>query len=160
MKKPGNKSCVQATVEKIVQRILRASTADSSLAQLQEAGTDFYPVAAYGGDFPGEHAAKIGFHAGQKGVSGTIVKDFAPRLVNDYSLEYADSPFKPTAAKIGVRSMACAPLGAKGKCIGVIYLISRQPNWFTRADLDRLIAAAAIATVALENAALVDKLRG
>ena len=159
MKKPAKKSCVQSTVQKIVQRILRASTADISLAQMQEPGTDFYPVAAYAGSFPGQYASKIAFRAGQKGVSGTIVKDFVPRLVNDYPLEYADSPFKPTAAKIGVRSLACAPLGAKGRVLGVIYLISRQPNWFTRADLDRLVAAAAIATVAVENAMLVDKLR-
>ncbi len=158
MKKAAKKSCYQATIEKIVQRILKGSTADISLAQLQEGNSDFYPVAAYGGDFPPPMAAKIAFRAGQKGVSGTIVARFEPRLIMDYPLEYRDSPFLPYAAKIGVRSMAAAPLGAKGKCTGVIYLISHQPNWFTRADLDRLIGQAAIATVALENAALIDKL--
>ena len=157
--KAVKKTCVQATIEKIVQRILKGSTADISLAQLQEGDTDFYPVAAYGGDFPPPMASKIGFRAGQKGVSGTIVARFEPRLIMDYPLEYADSPFLPYASKIGVRSMAAAPLGAKGKCIGTIYLISHQPNWFTRADLDRLIGQAAVATVTLENAALVDKLR-
>ena len=149
-------SLVQSTVDAIAEHILCGSTADISLVHMRDGDTDFYPLAAYAGSFPGRYASKIAYHAGQGGVSGTVVKDCVPRLVHDYPLEYADSPFKATAAKIGVRSLACAPMGETGNVLGVIYLISHQPNWFTRADVDRLVAVASVAALAIRNAKLVD----
>jgi GAF domain-containing protein len=150
------RSAVQTTAQEVANLILRGSAADISLVHLREGDTDFYPLAAYAGSFPDKFAKKIAYRAGQGGVSGTVAKDCVPRLVNDYPLEYPNSPFKGTAAAFGLRSLACAPMGVKGNVLGVIYLISRQPNWFTKADIERLVAVAPVATLALEHAMQLD----
>jgi sigma-B regulation protein RsbU (phosphoserine phosphatase) len=56
---------------------------------------------------------------------------------------------------LGLRSILCAPLVARGQTIGVLYVDSRlQAGIFTPADLELLTALAANAANAIENARL------
>lgn len=60
----------------------------------------------------------------------------------------------------GVRSAMCAPLVARGKVLGVIYIDSRdQSHLYSKSDLALLSAIALKAGVSLDNARLYDDLR-
>jgi sigma-B regulation protein RsbU (phosphoserine phosphatase) len=58
---------------------------------------------------------------------------------------------------LGLRSILCVPLVVKDQVTGVVYVDNRlQAGLFTQADLELLIAIAAIAAMAIENARLYE----
>jgi signal transduction histidine kinase len=59
----------------------------------------------------------------------------------------------------GFRSVACAPLITKGQLVGLLQLASPNPNHFTQDQRWFLAAAAAQASVSIENARLYEKVR-
>ena len=56
-----------------------------------------------------------------------------------------------------VRSYLCAPLRARDQVVGFFNLDSAQPNFFTNLHAERLLAFAAQAAVAIENARLYEE---
>lgn len=59
----------------------------------------------------------------------------------------------------GFRSVACAPLEAKGQLVGLLQLASQNVEHFTQDQTDFLAAAATQVSVSIENAQLYDKVR-
>lgn len=59
----------------------------------------------------------------------------------------------------GFRSVACAPLEAKGKLVGLLQLASPNPSHFTANEQDFIAAVAGQASASIENARLYDTVR-
>jgi transcriptional regulator with GAF, ATPase, and Fis domain len=57
-----------------------------------------------------------------------------------------------------ISSILCAPLAVKGEVLGIVYVDNRAGATFTNEDLDFLVSFADLAAVAIENAALSEKL--
>jgi Nif-specific regulatory protein len=96
-------------------------------------------------------------------VSSTVVRRALERrtalLISDTS-DRPDLKNAPSVADLRARSIACVPLMAREKAIGVLYLDTR--NSLVRLDrehLELLMAIARIAGLAIENAQRVDALR-
>jgi PAS domain S-box-containing protein len=65
-----------------------------------------------------------------------------------------------SVALYGLRSVLCAPLQARGRTIGVVYVDNRfQEGLFTQEDLDLLVAFANQAALAIDNARLYSSLQ-
>jgi sigma-B regulation protein RsbU (phosphoserine phosphatase) len=89
-----------------------------------------------------------------RSVVESVARDGQPILTND---AMTDSRFsgRESVIILGLRSILCAPLKAKDKIIGAIYVDNRlQAGIFTPADLDLLSAIASSAAIAIENARL------
>jgi diguanylate cyclase (GGDEF)-like protein len=68
-------------------------------------------------------------------------------------------PGKSVAA-LNLKTLMCAPLMVKGRCIGVLYVDSQAVlKAYTLQDLDQLSAIAAHASIAFDNALLYDSLK-
>ncbi|MEB3330482.1 MAG: diguanylate cyclase [Candidatus Sericytochromatia bacterium] len=68
-------------------------------------------------------------------------------------------PGKSVAA-LNLKTVMCAPLMVKGRCMGVLYVDSQAVlKAYTLQDLDQLSAIAAHASIALDNALLYDSLK-
>lgn len=148
-----NKDDIVAKVsQKIADRILEGTIGAFSLCCVRLPKSGLYRILGVAGVFPRKNIIPLDFKAGQGGTGGTVVKTGVPRLAHDYLIEYASSPFRKTADSMSVRSLIIAPVGKKLPTYGVLYVIGRQPNMFTRGDLNRLIAEARVAEVALEMA--------
>jgi PAS domain S-box-containing protein len=66
---------------------------------------------------------------------------------------------RETFERIGTRSMMLVPLIARGETLGVVTLSSRTPGRFGEADLELAKELARRASVAVDNALLVDELQ-
>lgn len=89
-----------------------------------------------------------------RSVVESVARDGQPILTND---AMTDSRFsgRESVIILGLRSIMCSPLKAKGKIIGAIYVDNRlQAGIFTHEDLDLLSAIASSAAIAIENARL------
>jgi signal transduction histidine kinase len=90
-----------------------------------------------------------------RGIAGAVARSGRPAAVSD---AYADGRFDPDVDRRSgyrTRSIACAPLLARGgKVVGVLEVVHRRPGAFD-AGAQRLVAAVASqAAVAVENARL------
>ncbi len=91
-------------------------------------------------------------------ILGHVVESGQPIIINDAS---ADPKWnkESSVAFLGLRSVMCVPLIARGKTIGGIYVENRDVrNCFSEDDLPPLILFANQAAVSIENAALNDAL--
>ena len=91
-------------------------------------------------------------------ISRTVIQrvaDFGDPLLTDNAQE--DDRFANHASVVGfqLRSIMCAPLRARGRAIGAVYVDNRLfSGVFTPADLELLVAFTNQAAVAIENARL------
>ncbi|MCA9929345.1 MAG: GAF domain-containing protein [Anaerolineales bacterium] len=87
-----------------------------------------------------------------QGLSGWVMKNGKPALVNDTGLDprFTVSGDKRTGHH--TTAMICAPMQFKGKVLGTIQAINPVEGKFTQEDLDLLINLANIASTALANA--------
>lgn len=145
------KGVLKETVQQIADRILSGTNGDVSLVCLR-LDSGVYRIEAFTGEFPAEVIPDLDFRAGQAGSGGRVALTGEPRLINDYLVELADSPFIETGKKVGVRSIVNAAVGPAGDVIAVLYVMSRTPNVLTERDMDRLAAQAKIAEIAIRNA--------
>jgi signal transduction histidine kinase len=58
----------------------------------------------------------------------------------------------PTARALGVRSLVCVPLLAKGRGLGVLTVIAREPGRFGPADVELITAVASHVALAIDKA--------
>jgi pSer/pThr/pTyr-binding forkhead associated (FHA) protein/putative methionine-R-sulfoxide reductase with GAF domain len=94
-----------------------------------------------------------------KTILNTAVGQKESLLSNDALVDERFSHSK-SIGDLRVRSAMCAPLVARGKVLGIIYLDSSdQSHLYTRDDLALLSAMALKAGVSLDNARLYDDLR-
>jgi signal transduction histidine kinase len=91
-------------------------------------------------------------------ISRTIIRSVAESGEPVVTTNAAQDPRfseQSSVVRYSLRSIQCAPLRARGKVIGVIYVDNRaRSGLFTQADLDMLSAFASQAAVAIENARL------
>lgn len=100
-----------------------------------------------------ELAASLRVPIGQ-GITGTAAATGGPVRVGDTS-----SDARYIAAIENVRSELAVPLMLQGKCIGVLDIQSRHPDYFTREQQTILTLLASRLVIAVENARLFDRVR-
>lgn len=96
---------------------------------------------------------KLGAQGGQ-GIAGEVAVSQRPTMVNDaYNDERFYSQVDRTTGFI-TRSILCAPLLVKDRCIGVIELLNKIDGPFVAEDMERLTNVTGSVAIALENASL------
>src|SRR5580658_5580062 len=103
--------------------------------------------------YPPDLAANLRIPLGQ-GISGTAAASGHPVRVGD---TLHDSRY--IHAVDDVRSELAVPLMLRGKCIGVLDIQSRHPEYFTREQQNILTLLASRLAVAVENARLFERVR-
>lgn len=94
-----------------------------------------------------------------EGIAGWVAKEGVPVIVPDVS---KDSRFSLRIDKVihfKIRSILCVPIISKGKCIGVIELVSKSKEKpFTKDDLDFMLKLVDHAALVIERATLYQKM--
>lgn len=93
-------------------------------------------------------------------IAGKVLTDRQPLIVTNATTD--PRHFRQVGLQTGfqTRSLLAVPLQARDRCIGVLEAVNkRDPGGFTQEDTEILTALAAQATVAIENARLVEALR-
>ncbi len=93
-------------------------------------------------------------------IAGVVLQERRPLIVANAAEDHRH--FREVGAQVGfqTRSLLAVPLHARGRCIGVLEAVNkRNPTGFTQEDVEILNTLAAQATVAIENARLVEALR-
>jgi signal transduction histidine kinase len=110
----------------------------------------------YTGITPEQHAA-IGHLPVGKGVLGALIEDARPLRLRDLHDDPRSTGFPPNHPPM--RSFLGAPVSARGRVFGNIYLTEKRgAAEFDAADEQALVILAAQAGVAVENARLYDEL--
>ncbi|MFQ6098497.1 MAG: ATP-binding protein [Armatimonadota bacterium] len=129
----------------------------SSVILVDEETNELYFEVALGekGEEVRRHRLKMG-----EGIAGWVAEQRAPLLVEDATL---DPRWKRSIGEtIGYvpKSVLCVPLEARGKLIGVVQVLDKMgAESFTLDDQELLCAFASQAAVAIDNAALYERLR-
>ena len=103
--------------------------------------------------YPPDLAANLRIPLGQ-GISGTAAATGHPLRVGDTTRDP-----RYIHAVDDVRSELAVPLMLRGKCIGVLDIQSRHPEYFTREQQNILTLLASRLAVAIENARLFERVR-
>ncbi|MCZ6873445.1 MAG: response regulator, partial [bacterium] len=141
----------------IVERAHSLLQADASQLALRQEGSDSFAIQAFSGKLTEAIvAAPIG---PGKGIGGRVIEAGEPVLVDDYLVDYVDSPFFHMVREAGLRSWIGVPLKARNMVIGILYAISYRPNRFRQEDQQLLSALADQGAIAIENARLYEQVR-
>jgi len=103
--------------------------------------------------YPPGLAENLKIPVGQ-GITGTAARTGQPVRVSDVSLDP-----RYINAIDSVRSELAVPLMFRGKCVGVLDIQSRHPDYFTKDQQNILAVLANRLAVAIENARLFEKVR-
>lgn len=91
-----------------------------------------------------------------QGVAGAAFTQGEPVIVNDYRTSELASP---EGVALGIESVASLPVKVAGRTIGVVNIISRDPNHFTTERIRLLNTIVGEVGVLLENARLYETLQ-
>lgn len=95
-----------------------------------------------------------------EGAAGWAARSAQAAIVNDTTLDYRYAGWSGTERGFMVRNLLCAPLQVKNKTLGVLEVLNKEDNLaFSAEDTDWLMALAAQASIAIENAYLYSSLR-
>ncbi len=139
------------TLEALLERVVDVTGAERGLVILAEG--DGWRVAASHGRRGAEPPSNFATTAVEAGIE-------AGRAVHLLADALDAPPISPSAERLGLRAVLCAPLLGEDVPRGVVYVDSRDPRRFdppTLAFFDALVAALA---TALRNSSLYDRLRG
>jgi PAS domain S-box-containing protein len=92
-----------------------------------------------------------------EGIAGQAVASGKPIVLDIAS--YPTERLTPLAHKLGIQTLAAAPLVAKGRVLGALSLAATRQRSFTPEKLDLLTAIGQQIGVAIENAQLYEQLR-
>jgi sugar diacid utilization regulator len=107
------------------------------------------------GNFAGE-TARLRMKAGQ-GVGGRVLQTRQPCSIEDYvQSEIISRDFMSLARAERVRSALAVPLMTQDQVIGVLEVWRRKPSTFTAQHTAELATLANLASLAIENAALLE----
>jgi DNA-binding PucR family transcriptional regulator len=107
------------------------------------------------GNFAGE-TASLRMKAGQ-GVGGRVLQTREPCSIEDYvQSEIISRDFMSLARAERVRSALAVPLMSQDRVIGVLEVWRRKPSTFTAQHTAELATLANLASLAIENAALLE----
>ncbi|MBN2370711.1 MAG: sensor domain-containing diguanylate cyclase [Vicinamibacteria bacterium] len=104
----------------------------------------------------GPHLAPLRVRIGE-GVAGWVAQTGKPAIVNDVSRDHRFSLRFDSETHFHTRSILCAPLISRGRTIGVVQVINRLGDRFTRADLGMLLTLVEPCAIAIENAMLFQR---
>ncbi len=92
-----------------------------------------------------------------EGIAGWVAQTGKPAIVNDTSRDPRFARRFDKQTQFHTRSILCAPLISRGRIIGVVQVINRQGDRFTRADLKVLLTLVEPCAIAIENAMLFQR---
>jgi signal transduction histidine kinase len=93
-------------------------------------------------------------------IAGTVLTSREPLIAPDAQADPRHYGEVRQQSGLEVRSLLAVPLQIKDRCIGVVEAVNKQGDQqFTQEDVETLMALAAQAAVAIENARLVGALR-
>jgi GAF domain-containing protein/HAMP domain-containing protein len=110
-------------------------------------------VAAQRG-FSREFVAEIDRLKVGEGLSGRVAQSGQPLVVKDVSADPRLT--RMVVREEGLHSLACVPIGSKGKVLGVLFAVTRGYREFTDQDVGLLTAIGHQVGVAIENARLFE----
>lgn len=138
----------------IADRTLRLLDADICGVMLREA--DEIRMRACVGNRVTE-TARLRMRRGQ-GVAGLVFLTGEPAKVDNYLDDRTISQdFVSLAVQEETQSALAVPLRLQGEFIGVLEVWRRRPSLFTEQDVRRMVTLADFATIAIDNAQLLDK---
>lgn len=90
------------------------------------------------------------------GIVGWVSQNAKPVIVSDAQRDQFLSKQVDSDTGFVTRSMICAPMVVRGKCLGAIQIVNKVPSTtlFVKDDLDILVELAIDAAIAVENARL------
>ena len=143
---------LKATLDEIAKRILAGSRGDLSMVCLR-LDDGAYRIEAHAGGLPPElDIPSVDFRPGDGGAGARVALSGEPQVISNYAVDLAGSPYRGPIASMGVNAIVNAPVGPKGDVIAVLYVLSRTPSQFDETDMNRLVAQADIAEIAIRNA--------
>lgn len=145
----GSSLSLPETLQEALRRALEVCAARAAGIALVDPQTgNRYPPAALG--LPGQLLARIG--AGPVELAEEAQRRGAPVVASDGP----GSPY-PIANELraqGIRCLLCVPLASHGAALGALYLYRAEPDSFREAEVEALVAFAALAAAAIANARL------
>jgi GAF domain-containing protein len=121
------------------------STGGSDVAQRRPAGIEDYRLIGDG------FIHDVGIRVGE-GIIGGVANSGKAEIVDDVRRDG-----RSTDNDLVAQSMVCVPLHAKHQVIGVIVMVSSEPNIYMAGDLKLLNTLASQAAPAIENALIYEK---
>jgi formate hydrogenlyase transcriptional activator len=85
-------------------------------------------------------------------LAGHVLRTRQVRIFNGADMERISPATGEVMAREGLRSLCCVPLISHATALGILALGSRQPDFFSPADLQFFTQAAAQVAIAIENA--------
>lgn len=154
---PAPHSPLRVLLREVLRRLRRTLQIDhASVLLLDDEGKHLYLRASEGGDTV-RSLPDIRIPVGA-GMSGRIVIEGRPMIVNDYST--IDSSAIHGASLFGnTRSVMGAPFHVGDRVAGVVLVTSRTPRNFTDEELRLLLLAADRVGPAVERGRLIEKIR-
>ena len=95
-----------------------------------------------------------------EGIAGFVAQSGLPIVVSDVRRELRFSKRVDQVTGFETRSIACVPLRVREELKGVIEVVSKRIGAFSDKDLDMLTAIAGPVAVMIENARLIDEVKG
>ena len=148
---------LEPTLKLIVDRARDLLEAEVGLLAMREENADTFAVKAIAGR-PWEAAANLQVKAGE-GLIGGVAATGQGLIVRDYLEEFPDSPFRQVVRESGLRSQVAVPLKVRDVVTGVLLVTSPERAKFDEADRQLLSALADHASIAIENARLLEQAR-
>jgi signal transduction histidine kinase len=134
-------------LEELLTRIREALQADTCAFLLLEAsGTELVARAAQGIEEEVEQGVRLPVG---RGFAGRVAAERLPVVIDD--VDHSDV-LNPILREKGIKSLAGAPLIARGKILGVVHVGTLTPRLFTAEDVDLLEVVAQRAAVAIDRA--------
>jgi len=146
---------LDSTLEKVLE-VMRIETGAIALVDEQTEGLS---VAVHRG-LPEKLLHELGSLKPEQGLTGRAAQSGEPILVEDISVEADLSEMELGMKAGGFRSLACIPLRAKEKVLGVMDIASHDLRQFSHQDVELLTSIGNQIGVALYNARLFKDLNG
>ena len=140
---------LNSTLEKVLE-VMRIETGAIALADQQTKELSF---TVHRG-LPEELLHEVDSLKPGQGLTGRAAQSGEPILVEDISEEADLSKIELGMKKAGFRSVACIPLGAKEKVLGVMNIASHDLRHFSSQDVELLTSIGSQIGVAIDNARL------
>lgn len=142
--------------EVVLDKIAEALNASAGTVFRIEPNGSIVPLASSGVSL--EALSRAEFKVG-KGVAGWVAKYVQPVKVDDPKKDARFSLAVDKETGFKTRSIAAAPILARGRAIGVIEFLNRRDGPFTVPDLELISMIGREVGIAFENAALIKELR-
>lgn len=143
---------LDSVLELVMDTVIQVTGAERGFLNLLDEGTGelAFRVAR---NFDRETIESSGFQV-SRNLLRQVATSGTPVLTADAASDTQLGQFT-SVAMYGLRSVLCAPLQARGRTLGVVYVDNRfQKGVFTQEDLDLLVAFANQAALAIDNARL------